>query len=93
MRCPVCKADNAKGPACRRCKADLSLLWDLEVRRETLLAAARLHLRNGEWRTAGDAAAAAGRLRTGADAGRVEAVARLLDRDFPGAWQAYRSVS
>ena len=24
LRCPVCKADNTQGPACRRCKADLT---------------------------------------------------------------------
>src|SRR5262249_17865113 len=33
MRCPVCKAENAQGPACRRCKADLSLLFAVEARR------------------------------------------------------------
>ena len=33
MQCPVCKADNAQGPLCRRCKADLSLLFRLEARR------------------------------------------------------------
>ena len=40
MLCPACKADNAQGPACRRCKADLSPLWALEARREALLALA-----------------------------------------------------
>ena len=33
LRCPVCKAENAQGPNCRRCKADLSLLFALEDRR------------------------------------------------------------
>ncbi len=41
MVCPVCKAENAAGPACRRCKADLSLLFQLEEQRERTLAAAR----------------------------------------------------
>ena len=30
IRCPVCKAENSQGPTCRRCKADLSLLFRLE---------------------------------------------------------------
>ncbi len=29
LSCPVCKAENAQGPFCRRCKADLSLLFSL----------------------------------------------------------------
>ena len=33
MRCPVCKADNALDPACRRCKADLALLVQVETQR------------------------------------------------------------
>ena len=30
MICPCCKANNDSGPACRRCKADLSLLFAFE---------------------------------------------------------------
>jgi hypothetical protein len=44
MRCPVCKADNAQGPQCRRCKADLTVLFDLEAARRARLDAARGHL-------------------------------------------------
>ena len=47
MRCPVCKAENAQGPACRRCKADLSLLFALEERRAWALAEARRLLAAG----------------------------------------------
>jgi hypothetical protein len=93
MRCPVCKADNAQGPSCRRCKADLSLLWALESRRESLLASARRHLARGDWRRAAAEAASSARLRAGADAGRVVAAARLLGRDFPGALRAYLGLA
>lgn len=54
MQCPVCKADNSQGPACRRCKADLSLLWELEVRREELLNSARHYLAFGKQALEGD---------------------------------------
>ena len=40
MRCPVCKAENADAPQCRRCKADLSLLVALEQRRAQALTSA-----------------------------------------------------
>ncbi len=92
MRCPVCKADNAQGPACRRCKADLLLLWALEARRESLLASARRRLGEGDWRGAAAEATAAARLRDGADAGQVVAAARLLGRDFAGALRTYRAL-
>jgi hypothetical protein len=108
MRCPVCKADNVQERACRRCKADLSLLWEVEARREALLAAARRYLASLDGRVvsvdedpvarlqtrvgqrlAGDNAAAAARLRSGVDALRVTALAKLLGRDFAGAWRTY----
>jgi hypothetical protein len=92
MRCPVCKADNTQGPACRRCKADLSLLWDLETRRERLLASARNHLQHGEWQLAVNDATFAEQLRSGADAGQLVAAARLLGCEFAGAWFAYRAI-
>ena len=41
LRCPACRADNAAGPNCRRCKADLSLLWALEQQRAAHLIEAR----------------------------------------------------
>jgi hypothetical protein len=89
MRCPVCKAENNQGPQCRRCKADLMLLFTLEDQRQRALAKARQCLAQGRWRCAAEAAAEAGRLRRGEDAQRVEAVARMLGRDFAGAWRIY----
>jgi hypothetical protein len=99
MRCPVCKADNVQERACRRCKADLSLLWEVEERRAALLASARHRLAGLEvletgvdGDPAGEHAAAAGRLRAGVDALRVTAMSKLLGRDFAGAWRAYLAV-
>jgi hypothetical protein len=103
----VCKAENVQEWTCRRCKADLSLLWEVEERRAALLASARRHLAGPEGRgpsadegpaarshtrLAGEDAAAAGRLRAGVDALRLTALARLLGRDFAGAWRAYLAV-
>jgi hypothetical protein len=89
MRCPVCKAENNQGPQCRRCKADLMLLFTLEGQRGRALAEARRSLTQGLWRRAAACAAEAGRLRGGDDARRLEAIARMLGRDFAGAWRVY----
>ena len=40
--CPCCRASNDTGPACRRCKADLALLFALEANRAEHFAAARV---------------------------------------------------
>jgi hypothetical protein len=69
--CPCCKAANDAGPACRRCKADLSLLFQLEADRVSLMSA-------GEYE-------AAHALRRGDDSGHLIAATRLLQRDFAGA--------
>ena len=42
LRCPVCKAENAQGPNCRRCKADLSMMFALEDQRAPVMEEARL---------------------------------------------------
>jgi hypothetical protein len=89
MRCPVCKAENNQGPQCRRCKADLVLLFTVEDQRARALAEARRCLAQGRWRRAVEYAADAARMHGGDDARRLEAVARLLGRDFAGAWQVY----
>jgi hypothetical protein len=90
MRCPVCKADNSLAPTCRRCKADLVLLWDLEARRDALLASARRQLQQGNWLAATTEAHSAAALRRGLDAAQLGAVARLLARNFDGALSTYR---
>jgi hypothetical protein len=90
MRCPVCKADNPQGPQCRRCKADLSLLFALEEQRQRTLAEARSCLQRGDWQAAAEHAETANWLRGDGDSRQLAAVARLLGRDFTGAWQCYR---
>ncbi len=39
--CPCCRASNDVGPTCRRCRADLSLLFTLDARRDVLISEAR----------------------------------------------------
>lgn len=92
MRCPVCKADNPQGPGCRRCKADLSLLFALEEQRRQALAEARHCLQRGQWRQAARRAATADWLRGDEESKRLAALANLLDGDFATAWQCYRQL-
>jgi hypothetical protein len=89
MICPVCRANNDQGPACRRCKADLSILFELEGHRAAYLARARTRIEDD---AATAEAQAADDLRHGRDARRVLAVAALLRRDFGRAWLAYLRV-
>jgi hypothetical protein len=89
MRCPVCKAENVQAPACRRCKADLGLLFALEDQRDAAMAGARRELAAGQWRRAHALAARADCLRRDTKSLRLLAVAALLDRDFHRAWRCY----
>jgi hypothetical protein len=92
MRCPVCKADNAAGPTCRRCKADLSLLFALEEQRTAALAGARRGLAEGRPSEAHAQAARADGLRRDEESLRLLAVTALLVRDFPQAWRCYAAL-
>jgi hypothetical protein len=92
MRCPVCRAENNEGPQCRRCRADLALLFALERERGRALAGARRHLAEGRCERARAEASRADSLRSDADSLRVLAVAALLGRDFATAWRCYRLV-
>lgn len=92
MRCPVCKAENSQGPQCRRCKADLSLLFALEEQRQRTLAEARRCLQRGDWQAAVEHAETAHWLRGDEESQRTRAAARLLARDFAGAWRSYQSL-
>lgn len=91
MRCPVCKAENTQGAACRRCKADLSLLFALEKQRRRSLAAARQCLIQGDGRAALEHIEDADWLRGDDESQRLLAAAHLLLRDFAAAWQCYRN--
>jgi hypothetical protein len=92
LTCPVCRARVESGPQCRRCKADLSLLFALEARRDAALTAARLALGAAQPDKALARAQGADRLRGDADARRLIAAAHLLRRDFTAAWLTYRSA-
>ena len=90
MRCPVCKADNLETPQCRRCKADLSLLFELEERRRHLLDQARQRLVDGRAAEAVDLGFEAEDLQQDEESSRLLAVAHLLNRDYAEAWYWYR---
>jgi hypothetical protein len=85
LRCPVCRAENAIGPVCRRCRADLSLLAAVEARREHHLAAARTALGDGRYDEALDELGRAEGLRRGTDVRRARACACLSAGDFASA--------
>lgn len=91
MRCPVCRADNNQPPHCRRCRADLTLLFALEEERRHALAAAGACVARGQLGRALDLANGAAALRRGGDADQLLAVIHLLRRDFREAWRLYRN--
>lgn len=93
MRCPVCKADNSQGPQCRRCKVDLTLLFQLEEQRRYALAAARHALAGGQPAQAVEQAKAADWMRSDEESRRLLTLAHLLNRDFARAWRCYRAAS
>jgi hypothetical protein len=93
LPCPVCKAENAQGPACRRCKADLSLLFRLEAHRASLVAAAAESLRTGRLAEALVSARHAHELRHGEDSGRLLALTGWLRRDYAAAWRAFERLT
>jgi hypothetical protein len=89
MRCPVCRAENTTGPQCRRCRADLSLLFALEEQRSALLAATQAAVARADGGEAVRLAEAARQLRDGEDVRRLLALGQLLQRDFAAAWQVH----
>jgi hypothetical protein len=87
--CPCCKASNESGPNCRRCKADLALLFSLEAERIELVSAARRLLQQSQFEEAGAKLVRAERLRRGDDVRTLRAGAFLLNRDFAAALDVY----
>ena len=83
--CPCCKAVNPAGPHCRRCKADLTLLFAVAEEQARLLAAAHACLRRGDPTAATAILDKAESLRATPTVGRLRAVAALLSRDFAAA--------
>ncbi len=90
LTCPVCRANNEAGPNCRRCRADLSLLFAVEAQRSVRLAAACAALAQGQAVLASQQVRQAEELRHGPDAAKLGAVVALLRRDFTDAWQQFQ---
>lgn len=93
MRCPVCRADNDCGPTCRRCRADLALLFTLEEKRERVMAQAAACLRRGRLARAQTLAGGADALRSDPASRRMLAVCHLLRRDYPSAFREWPGAS
>lgn len=92
LRCPVCKAENSTPPTCRRCKADLSMLFALEDDRAALLGRARQLLIAGNAGEAARLAARANGLREDEESLTMLVLASLLFGDYHEAWRAYQLV-
>ena len=86
--CPCCKASNDAGPNCRRCKADLALLFAIEADRTALIECAR----SSNSVEALDALDRAEQLRQGDDIVRLRATVMLLHGDFAGALRTYHEL-
>jgi hypothetical protein len=92
LRCPVCRVENERGPQCRRCRADLTLLFRVEEQRRRLLEQARNELAGGRPDEAESILNEVEGLRRGDDVWRLRALAYLLQRDFAGAWESYHAA-
>ena len=90
--CPCCRATNDAPPACRRCKADLSLLFGVMTQRDALMADAMRHIAAGDFFAALCSIGDVESLRSGGDVSRLRAVVHLLSRDFHTAWACYSAV-
>ena len=93
MQCPVCRADNEQKPTCRRCRADLSLLWNVEEQRQDCLRAARVCLRMGQNDQALEHIERAKEMRCGADADQLAALTHLLAGRFAEALRFHQIAS
>jgi hypothetical protein len=99
LRCPVCKAENTYPPLpfggegrgegarvlCRRCKADLSLLFQLEEARQQLLEEAQHEANVGHWQQFLSCVSRAHALRGDDQTRHLRALGCLLTADFAGA--------
>jgi hypothetical protein len=93
LRCPVCKAENTQGPTCRRCKADLSMLFALERKRARAIAEARAALAEGRWSEARAAAKIADHLRHDHELKELLALTALVCGDLHEARRLHRELS
>ena len=93
LTCPVCRAANDAGPACRRCRADLSLCFAVEGQREAALAGARTAAAAGQIEDAIRLVESAVAVRAGTDTDKLLAVLHLLAGDYAKAWKSYRATA
>lgn len=93
LTCPCCRASNDAGPACRRCKADLSLLFAVADRRGFLVSEARKLAAGGKFADALRSLEEAAALRAGDDVRRLSAAVRLLDGQYAAALAAYDGLA
>jgi hypothetical protein len=91
--CPCCKASNDAGPNCRRCKADLSLLFAIESQRSALLDGARRLANESRFAESLATLERAAQLRRAADVLCLRAAVLLLSRDFAGAFQQHQELN
>jgi hypothetical protein len=89
MRCPICRAENAAGPQCRRCRADLTLLFNLDEQRQHVLATAYRCVASGRLTEALALADGADALRGDLESCWLQVVVALAKRDFKRAWAEY----
>ena len=93
LTCPVCKAQLDQGPHCRRCRADLSLLFDLHEQRQRLVAAAYLAAAGGRGKDVLSLAERAETIKRDAETKRLRALGFLLEHDYPEAWREYNLLA
>lgn len=93
LRCPVCRADNAEPATCRRCRADLSMLWSLEARRQQLLTDCRAAVATGRGDEVLRLANGAHALRHGEDTRMYLTLGHLLERSFHDALRTLCATS
>ncbi len=86
--CPLCQASNTQSP-CRRCKADLHLLFAVASQQRQQLHQARQALRQGQLDRAKQTLIAAASLWRNAETVRLQSLVALLEGDFGKAWVDY----
>jgi hypothetical protein len=91
LACPVCKAETLTSP-CRRCKADLSLLFALHKEREQALTRAETALREYQGSEALEQAKRAHTLKRDDRSRRVLGMAALLTGDYAEALRCARAL-
>lgn len=87
--CPVCRAENSSPPNCRRCKADLSMLFSLLSERDHHLERAASAIRSDLAGAAATHLDAADAIRPSPRSGRLRATAELLRGHFRAALEIH----